>query len=151
MSQPAPLTDEQPDEVRRLHDVILERDAEIAKLRDLLGKENERANAAIDREETAEQAALEAQQERDAAAPFTDSERTMLRYALDEAQEHIWSRDGFTDEDQAAVDSLRARLEASSASARPVPAPEAPDGPGSAQTAAGGRTDAATGTDRGEQ
>lgn len=38
---------------------------------------------------------------------LSDAERTMLRYALNEAQEHIWSRDGFTDEDQAALDSLR--------------------------------------------
>lgn len=53
-------------ETARLHDVILEREAEIAALRDLLGKENQRANAAIDREETAEQAALEARQELDA-------------------------------------------------------------------------------------
>jgi hypothetical protein len=39
--------------------------------------------------------------------PLTETERKMLRYALDQAQEHIWSRDGFTDEDQAAVTSLR--------------------------------------------
>ncbi|CAL9665935.1 hypothetical protein SUDANB145_07160 (plasmid) [Streptomyces sp. enrichment culture] len=43
----------------------------------------------------------------DRAAALTDAERTMLTYALNEAQEHIWSRDGFTDEDQAALDSLR--------------------------------------------
>jgi hypothetical protein len=43
----------------------------------------------------------------DRAAVLTESERKMLAYALDQAQEHIWSRDGFTDEDQAAVDSLR--------------------------------------------
>lgn len=41
--------------------------------------------------------------------------------------------------------------EVSSASVRPVPAPEAPDGPGSAQTGVGGRVGAATGTDRGER
>ncbi|MEZ7005605.1 hypothetical protein [Streptomyces sp. AD55] len=40
-------------------------------------------------------------------AALSPAERTMLTYALDQAQEHIWSRDGFTDEDQAAVDSLR--------------------------------------------
>lgn len=40
-------------------------------------------------------------------AALTEAERTMLAYALDQAQEHIWSRDGFTAEDQAAVDSLR--------------------------------------------
>ncbi|MBB1252901.1 hypothetical protein H3146_05905 [Streptomyces sp. OF3] len=38
---------------------------------------------------------------------LTDAERTMLAYALDQAQERIWAEDGFTDEDQAAVDSLR--------------------------------------------
>lgn len=38
---------------------------------------------------------------------LTDAERTMLAYALDQAQERIWSEDGFTDEDQAAVTSLR--------------------------------------------
>lgn len=43
----------------------------------------------------------------DRATVLTDTERTMLTYALDEAQEHIWYRDGFTDEDQAAVTSLR--------------------------------------------
>jgi hypothetical protein len=43
----------------------------------------------------------------DRAAPLTDAERTMLTYALDQAQEKIWSEDGFTDEDQAAVTSLR--------------------------------------------
>jgi hypothetical protein len=43
----------------------------------------------------------------DRAAVLTDAERTMLAYALDQAQERIWSEDGFTDEDQAAVDSLR--------------------------------------------
>ncbi|MFF8447901.1 hypothetical protein ACF06Q_09390 [Streptomyces leeuwenhoekii] len=40
-------------------------------------------------------------------ATLSPAERTMLTYALDQAQEHIWSRDGFTDEDQAALDSLR--------------------------------------------
>ncbi|WP_432091056.1 hypothetical protein [Streptomyces sp. NRRL F-5630] len=43
----------------------------------------------------------------DRAAVLTDAERAMLTYALDQAQEHIWSREGFTDEDQVAVDSLR--------------------------------------------
>jgi hypothetical protein len=38
---------------------------------------------------------------------LTEDERTMLAYALDQAQEKIWSEDGFTDKDQAAVDSLR--------------------------------------------
>lgn len=38
---------------------------------------------------------------------LTDAERTMLGYALDQAQERIWSEGGFTAEDQAAVDSLR--------------------------------------------
>ncbi|MDT0409919.1 MULTISPECIES: hypothetical protein [Streptomyces] len=42
----------------------------------------------------------------DRAAVLTDDERAMLTYALDQAQEHR-SREGFTDEDQAAVDSLR--------------------------------------------
>ncbi|WP_282084063.1 hypothetical protein [Streptomyces tendae] len=41
------------------------------------------------------------------AAALSPTERTMLGYALDQAQERIWSDDGFTDEDQAAVDSLR--------------------------------------------
>jgi hypothetical protein len=43
----------------------------------------------------------------DRAAALSPAERTMLRYALDQVQKHIWSRDGFTDEDQAAIDSLR--------------------------------------------
>ena len=44
----------------------------------------------------------------DRAAVFSQTERDMLRYALDLAQDQIHSRgDEFTDEDQAAVDSLR--------------------------------------------
>jgi hypothetical protein len=41
------------------------------------------------------------------AAVLSPAERTMLTYALDQAQERIWSEDGFTDDDQTAVDSLR--------------------------------------------
>lgn len=41
------------------------------------------------------------------SAVLTEAERSMLAYALDQAQERIWAEDGFTDEDQAAVDSLR--------------------------------------------
>lgn len=44
---------------------------------------------------------------REAATMLTEAERTMLTYALDHAQERIWSDDGFTNEDQAAVTSLR--------------------------------------------
>lgn len=43
----------------------------------------------------------------DRTALLSDAERTMLTYALDQAQENIWSEGGFTDEDQTAVDSLR--------------------------------------------
>lgn len=43
----------------------------------------------------------------DRAGALTEAERTMLVYALDQAQERIWSEGGFTAEDQAAVDSLR--------------------------------------------
>lgn len=43
----------------------------------------------------------------DRNAVLSEAERTMLTYALDQAQERIWSEDGFTDEDQAAVTSLR--------------------------------------------
>ncbi|MEU6527844.1 hypothetical protein ABZ869_01465 [Streptomyces sp. NPDC046928] len=56
--------------------------------------------------------------------PLTEAERTMLRYALEQAQEHIWSRDGFTDEDQAAVTSLR-RLADEPAAVLPPPADRA--------------------------
>lgn len=49
----------------RLHDRILSLEAELAKVRDLLRTENKRANDAIGREETAEEAALEAERERD--------------------------------------------------------------------------------------
>lgn len=41
------------------------------------------------------------------APVLSPAERTMLGYALDQAQERIWAEDGFTEEDQAAVDSLR--------------------------------------------
>lgn len=61
-------------------------------------------------------------------APLTDAERTMLTYALDQAQEHIWSRDGFTDGDQAAVTSLR-RLAAEPAAAEPADETPTPCGP----------------------
>ncbi|WP_432111394.1 hypothetical protein [Streptomyces sp. YPW6] len=55
----------------------------------------------------------------DRAATLTEAERTMLTYALDQAQEHIWSRDGFTDEDQAAVTSLRALADGAAAGVQP--------------------------------
>ncbi|MGW1246959.1 hypothetical protein [Streptomyces sp. NPDC002535] len=42
-------------------------------------------------------------------APLTDSERKFLHFALDEAAEEMSLGDGFTDEDQAALDSLRRR------------------------------------------
>jgi hypothetical protein len=51
----------------------------------------------------------------DRTAVLSDAERTMLAYALDQAQENIWSEDGFTDEDQAAVDSLRRLADESAA------------------------------------
>jgi hypothetical protein len=54
-------------------------------------------------------------------AALSDAERTMLAYALDQAQEKIWSEDGFTDEDQAAVDSLRRMAD----EAQPATKPEA--------------------------
>lgn len=44
---------------------------------------------------------------RHAPAALTSDERAMLKYALDLAQEAIWSQGGFTDADQAAVDSLK--------------------------------------------
>lgn len=53
---------------------------------------------------------------------LTAAERTMLAYALDQAQEKIWSEGGFTDEDQVAVTSLR-RL---AAEAHATPASTAP-------------------------
>lgn len=56
------------------------------------------------------------------ADALTEAERTMLTYALDQAQEHIWSRDGFTDEDQAAVTSLR-RLAAETQPSEPEAEP----------------------------
>src|SRR5690606_2189738 len=42
----------------------------------------------------------------DQCTTLTGPERIMLRYALDQAQENIWSEGGFTDEDQAALTSL---------------------------------------------
>jgi hypothetical protein len=42
-------------------------------------------------------------------AVLSEAEQTMLAYALDQAQERIWSEGGFAEEDQAAVDSLRRR------------------------------------------
>ncbi|WP_052397239.1 hypothetical protein [Streptomyces sp. NRRL F-5123] len=40
-------------------------------------------------------------------AVLSEAERTTLTYALDQAQERIWADAGFTEQDQAAVDSLR--------------------------------------------
>ncbi|MFG3287291.1 hypothetical protein ACGF3G_00510 [Streptomyces sp. NPDC048179] len=42
-----------------------------------------------------------------APTTLSDAERKMLTFALDQAQERIWLEDGFTDGDQAAIDSLR--------------------------------------------
>lgn len=58
-------------------------------------------------------------------ATLSDAERTMLTYALDQAQERIWSEGGFTAEDQAAVDSLR-RLAAEQPTNTETPASTAP-------------------------
>jgi hypothetical protein len=44
-----------------------------------------------------------------AAAPLTAAERKFLHFALDEAAEEMSYGDGFTDEDQATLDSLRRR------------------------------------------
>lgn len=52
-----------PTETDRLHAEILEGRAQISELRDLLRSENQRANAAIARETTAEQAAIEAEEQ----------------------------------------------------------------------------------------
>jgi len=41
---------------------------------------------------------------------FTEGERAMLVFALDEAQEAAWSRDGFTEKDQSDLDNLRLML-----------------------------------------
>ena len=88
----------------RLHDRILSLEAELAQVRDLLRSENKRANDAIDREETAEEAALEAQQERDqlrtaasavvaVAAPPTGQTAEAVQYWFDAATERREERD----------------------------------------------------------
>ncbi|MEY9995850.1 hypothetical protein ABIE67_007882 [Streptomyces sp. V4I8] len=89
-----------------------DRAAEVAELRrKLAAAERIRENAdfhlgqEMARRQSAEKEA--ARLSADRAAVLTDAERTMLAYALDQAQERIWSEDGFTDEDQAAVTSLR--------------------------------------------
>ena len=41
---------------------------------------------------------------------FTDGEREMLEFALCEAQEIVWSRDGFTEENQRDLDNLKLKL-----------------------------------------
>lgn len=56
-----------------------ERDAEQARLRDLLRSENQRANKAIDRETTAEQAAEEARAELEQAQAALERVRTVTR------------------------------------------------------------------------
>lgn len=40
---------------------------------------------------------------------LSEAEKQMLAFALSEAQEKVWSQDGFTDEDQQALDSLRTK------------------------------------------
>lgn len=57
----------EPADADRLQGKILELESELAKVRDLLRTENQRANDAIDREDAAEQAALEAFADRAAA------------------------------------------------------------------------------------
>jgi hypothetical protein len=49
----------------------------------------------------------DAQQAADTPSVLSASERGMLKFALDTAQEKIWVEGGFTEEDQAALDSLR--------------------------------------------
>ncbi|MCI3279138.1 hypothetical protein [Streptomyces cylindrosporus] len=72
-----------PADIERLHDQILTLQAELAQMRDLLRRENQRANDAIDREETAEQAAVEASSDRGAvlawAADFAEEVAEKLR------------------------------------------------------------------------
>ena len=41
---------------------------------------------------------------------LSEAELRMLRFALDEAQEIVWSRGGFSDEDQEALDGLKERF-----------------------------------------
>ena len=62
---------------------------------------------ALEDRDDIEEVIVTAQPPADRAAVLTEGERTMLTYALDQAQERIWSEGGFTDEDQAAVTSLR--------------------------------------------
>ncbi|MFE7077893.1 hypothetical protein ACFU96_48250 [Streptomyces sp. NPDC057620] len=88
MNQPDPTTDP---ETARLHDEILTGRAEIAQLRDLLGKEGKRADDAIDRETTAEQAAEEAQE---GARRALEQRQQMAgeRYALQEERDRLRER-----------------------------------------------------------
>ncbi len=41
---------------------------------------------------------------------LSEAELEILRFALNQAQEIVWSRDGFTEEDQPALDSLKLRF-----------------------------------------
>jgi Asp-tRNA(Asn)/Glu-tRNA(Gln) amidotransferase A subunit family amidase len=91
------MTNRHDDEtVARLHDEILTGKAEIAKLRDLLTKENKRANDAIAREDTAEQAAEEAH-----------AELRHARAALREAADQLGCMDYDTDSNDYGYDTYR--------------------------------------------
>jgi hypothetical protein len=117
----------------RLHDEILTLQAELASMRDLLRTENERANAAIDRETTTEDAeeeqrlALSTALSLDTGAPWdaireraaelasvdrvavlSDTDRKFLTFALDLAADQMASRgDEFDAEDEDSAERLR--------------------------------------------
>ncbi|WP_193777621.1 hypothetical protein [Streptomyces sp. E5N298] len=114
------MTD-QTTETARLRDEILSLRAELAQVRDLLRSENQRANAAIGREETAEQAALEAEQERDRAlavspAALPPADQTALEALSDTLYDALYAitpfaEKYFVDEGEGLRNAVRAVLE----------------------------------------
>ncbi|MHC3450820.1 hypothetical protein [Streptomyces prasinus] len=123
-------------ETGRLHDQILTLQAELAQMRDLLRSENQRANAAIDRETTAEQAALEAEEERDRLRAFPVSSppadrAAVLHAAADELEAQLaqlfvdWPSEPRNSPGvrswKEAVDSLRRLADEAPAAAEPSP------------------------------
>ncbi len=103
-----------------------DRGADAETVRRLLAQRQEMAEERYAWQERGDRAEARVRELEAGAALLTGAERTMLTFALDQAQEKIWSEDGFTDEDQAAVTSLR-RLAAETAGPETQGAPEAED------------------------
>lgn len=94
------------DDAAWLRDRVLDLEAQLAGMRDLLRVENKRANDAIDREETAEQAAVEAQQ--DQADVYAEVAELVRSMAPEHPRNASWVQDCHTIADR--IDEARPAL-----------------------------------------